>query len=802
MFESWLAKAGAVARAVALATAACLTGLGPQDVAAFKVETHIWIAQRIINDLASGDSITVLVAGQPKSAKVPSHVREAILGNQQEFLLGSIGPDAFPGIYEGQMTIHPGLDIRGWGTGDWLWALVRRAQTPAEIAFAYGTLVHAASDVFAHSYVNSYAGHIYLLGDDDKLDVEKRHFLLEGYIASKMPPLKTAAGNPAGPLEQLILRNGRLAIPADLLRRALYDDTTAARQWAKNGAPHVRGIHDLHRELTNLSRDNGPLDKLHTLAQKLVVYYFTGMQASDADLKKLNDLHQRLRDYSNEGIDKLQAADAQFRNEVGKVLNAGHRAELDALDRAQRLLREIEKASSDFGTKERAWGKTADDLRLLVDPPCESICRAAPKPRHCRYFKTPSCDVADICEDVCRVHADRPGLEDAQRLAQMTRDAALTTLADEISKYKSAIEAAYNTAETIRRTESKVLHDAVDLLQAFSKNVDPVKGLVLEWLSNSQGAVDAYFSANGEAIRLAMVHESPLPPLKKWVDCQLPAILGVPARVVDIKCTVTDAIAQIRAAMDSLQKLAVKDVPVLRDIEQIRAQIEAALKLAVKEELTNFGSRLLGIPLEQLIDILSKDATADLLNREFGRTSGKKKLVLFDNIAGRIDKEMHLRTDGPEAGSFDPMQYPVVYNAEVLSRLALLDAEGLKAITGIKSFGAGPRAQNIMFALASSIDGNHQWLRNAPPYARQQRVTPSCGKNFGYPTDFALWKAGAPRKLFVAIFKGPLVPGLEIPESLGLPPALPGSYPYRPSLKNPYPNWTAADNKGRCLADW
>lgn len=788
-----------LAKFALVVTATSLCAGAPKGAYAFKVETHIWIAQRIINDLARSDTLAIIVSGQARSAKVPANVRDAILANQQEFLLGSIGPDAFPGIYEGQMTIHPGLDVRGWGTGDWLSQLVRKAQTPAERAFAYGALVHAASDVFAHTYVNSYAGHIYSLTDGE-LDVEKRHFLLEGYIASKMPRLQMPDGKSAGPIDQLLFRNGRLPVPTQLLRRALYDDGTAARQWAKNGSPHIRGFHDLHRELSNLSSKGGPLDKLHTTAQKLVVYYYTGVEISDADLKKLNDAHQRIRDVSNKSIDKLQQADRGFRVEVEKVLTAAHGAELAALKGAKELLDGLRRLNSEWSRLEQDVVRLDAELRRFGAPIIDTVRGGVRDTPHCRLFpRLPDCQ---ILRQVPRADPARDLAVAALNRAQEHRNRALGGLDKSLSDYKKLTEIAHRTAKDIREAKAKVAHDSLDLAQAFTKDVDPVKSIVLEWIRGYDAAMDAYYLANAEAIRLAMIHKPPLPPLKAWVDCRLPAVVGVPVNAVDAKCTATSAIASIRTAMNSLKKLAVKDVPILREIEQVQARIEEVFKVAAREEMTGFGSKLLGVDLATLLDILSKDATADLLNQEFARTEGSKKLVLFDNVSVRINKEMGLRTSGPEVGTFDPATYPVVFNAEVLSRLALLDAPGLAAITGIKSFGSGTRAENIMFGMASSIDGNHQWLNNAPPYPRRKGASSACGKQFGFPEQFALWKPGSARKAFVGMFKGPLVPGIEVPESLGLSPALPRTYPYRPTLKNPYPNWTASDNKGNCVANW
>ena len=53
------------------------------------------------------------------------------------------------------------------------------------LAFATGYLVHAGSDTFAHSYVNSYAGDIFVLTDERAAKLRRN--LLEKYIDARLP---------------------------------------------------------------------------------------------------------------------------------------------------------------------------------------------------------------------------------------------------------------------------------------------------------------------------------------------------------------------------------------------------------------------------------------------------------------------------------------------------------------------------------------------------------------------------------------------------------------------------------------
>ena len=67
---------------------------------------------------------------------------------------GAVGPDGFPDMWTGQAFIHP-------NTGPWLrhlWASASADNSQPVWGFTYGYLVHCAGDVFAHDWVNSYAG--------------------------------------------------------------------------------------------------------------------------------------------------------------------------------------------------------------------------------------------------------------------------------------------------------------------------------------------------------------------------------------------------------------------------------------------------------------------------------------------------------------------------------------------------------------------------------------------------------------------------------------------------------------------
>jgi hypothetical protein len=772
---------------VSLLLAIMLVALPPAK--AFSIDTHVWIAQTVIDDLLKGDSVEFPYGDKKVRVAVPPHVSAAILGNRAQFRLGSIGPDAFPGIFEGQMTIHPGSDGKAWGTGEWLAHVLESAKTPAEIAFAYGYLIHAASDTFAHTYVNQYAGDVYLLTDGE-VDVERRHFTLESYISQRLPVIVGIANM----ADQI--RADAPALPLDFLRGAFIGDAKAAKQFAANSSGHFAAVHNLNQALKTITKKDGPLDRLHLEVQKLGLLYYTGIKANEADLKALNDAHQSIRNVTNDGVDRLQEFDQRFRGEANKVLGAAHKAEAQALQTALELLAKIQSLHSDKQKFERDVAKAASDLHEWVDPvdtnikkacrfvidlPCVVKIRGNKRPHGCGKKRKACRDVTEKVSDL----RDRSRLKNIVREKQGLENNAIAHLTDTLENYKSTIAQVHQTAMSIRTTEGQILHGSIDLIQSFAGDIDPIKSIALNWIASNDKAMDAYFLANLDAVQMALRKDDMLVPLRQWADCHAPALLGVPSQVLTGKCSVKNMMAEIEALFDKLEALAASVDPVLKEIVRVRTEVKTKIREAVTDELVKFAGRMTGVDIEQLASIMKLKPSKKMIDDEFAKSTGKKKLIDFVRISDRIDAEMRL--DG--TGKFSPTEYAVIANAITLSKLALLDADGLNQLLKSKRYsGAIPENSNIMFRFASSIDGNHPWLPQAPPYARQIGKH-KCGKENGYSNGFHFWGESAPRRTaFNKLFIGPLSPGLEIPRSLGLSRALPSDYPYSPNRDDPFPS--------------
>lgn len=233
--------------------------------AVYKVKTHVWIAQQVLNDVVPDGKVTI---GQWELAVDPRIV-SALRNHPEKYRMGHAGPDGFPDIIAGQLTTHPG--VKGaWQTDDWLrWMLSGAGGDEEKLAFAYGYLGHAADDVFAHSYVNMYSGDIFALGDGEA-KVEERHFALESYIERHTPPLRDRAGNVVGNPHESVSTPSRF-----LADQLILNDTVADQYRRQVLTKHVASMHRVRSSLKEavdrtLKIDLGIQDKVSEFENKLI----------------------------------------------------------------------------------------------------------------------------------------------------------------------------------------------------------------------------------------------------------------------------------------------------------------------------------------------------------------------------------------------------------------------------------------------------------------------------------------------------------------------------------------------------
>ena len=227
----------------------------------FDTRSHVWIAQEIINDLEDGN-LTIEPFGE---FVVDPQIVSAILENKKIYRMGNIGPDGFPDVVGGQVTVHPGLEdgdigddephlIDGWKSDRWFKWVLNKAQTPQEKAFAYGYLGHGAADTFAHTYVNMYTGDIFDMNDGET-DVEKRHIFLEKFISDRLPAFKDVNGIYLGEAFELVAVNDEL--PISYIKSTLLMNADVADQYRLSGtASYLAMMYDFRQKIAALDDEN------------------------------------------------------------------------------------------------------------------------------------------------------------------------------------------------------------------------------------------------------------------------------------------------------------------------------------------------------------------------------------------------------------------------------------------------------------------------------------------------------------------------------------------------------------------
>lgn len=213
----------------------------PAGAHAFGFKTHLWIAEQLIQDAKENCVLRIRSVrndGSPDAAVgLEPALCHSIRDHEAAFRAGTLGPDTYPDLVTGQVTTHPGSKD-GWVTSDWLEHVYKEAKPGPDLAFAAGYLVHAASDVFAHTYVNAWSGDVFDLLDGDQR-VEARHFLIEKYIDAKLPPVDYS--------------RSLVVAPAGFVRDRLIHNTVAAQ--ASKKAVHIATMQAVWAEVAKMRRD-------------------------------------------------------------------------------------------------------------------------------------------------------------------------------------------------------------------------------------------------------------------------------------------------------------------------------------------------------------------------------------------------------------------------------------------------------------------------------------------------------------------------------------------------------------------
>lgn len=706
------------------------------DARAFGLRTHLWIGQQILDEL--GAFCRVEIAGMP--AAINSDVCASLRKHPQAFLAGVLGPDAYPDLITGQVTTHPGIE-GDWLTADWLRHVYADQQSGASLAFGAGYLVHAASDVFAHTYVNAYSGDVFILSDERA--VERRHFVLEKYIDSKLPPFNLSGGT-ASP-------------PAGFVRDKLLHDSGAGRQAAKSGvALHTASMSGIYRNVNDLADQ---LDQIERDAAKALTGVLGDIAKLDIQLQTQEPQLKALREtlsakeeearIKNEALDAAKKAHDKAQSELknGLDLINGKQAEATAAEAAANAAKQAAAAAvSTISSLQQQLGTMRTNLANTVRMETVSVCKTVTK-SVCSWVSVGGLipGLKEVCEDkseqacdnVERVTAAYADLEKqisnaeaslaaaqnqaaqaaATEVAETARKAVALHAKIEQEKLQGALDAtakaaklAYNTAraqfdiEEAAATEAKAKVDALeaelkkirdqldvsksvrDALTDLIANADIVSGYAKNWVRGMDTAGTQFVQASHKIVMGLMQGKSEFATTYlDWWRCYGVAYTPVPAQFGQATCAFQNFLDHIHSEID---KITAKILPppfnqLFERYLALKVQIKGELRVRVNEAALHFAKLVAPDPTTaDFIELLARpeQATRAKLDEVFATTEGAKgkALLTFDGVADWVDADIGLKGD-----RLDPERFRALKNALTLSKLALIDASTVKKVVWV-----------------------------------------------------------------------------------------------------------------------
>ncbi|RWO88583.1 zinc dependent phospholipase C family protein [Mesorhizobium sp.] len=805
---------------------------GIEHAMAWKVDAHVWVAAEVYKDAVDG-RITVGAGDKKFTVDLPRRYTAAIRAHPRLYLLGSLGPDAFPDVLGGQIVIHPSFP-GGWGTSDWLRRLLSKPNlTSEELAFSLGYLSHAAADTFAHTFVNRYAGDLFQAFEHPT--AATRHIYIEGLVSKYLPPISVPRLGPPRDAASLLRGGRRIVFPEALIRDQILLNGEAAKQFERGGALHLSAAYGLYRDLGNLTEQDGPLDQLQSKIKDFVAELYLGIPIDDRITQQLNKLENEITDKLNDAaadlkpiLDDLNTDLAEIEGMPDKLAEESLKVAVDVAVEFAKLQRELDRWRSRANQLQNQIDDlTARGLDTVEKKVCSEWGVVLFGPAACLATKNIRVASVEITEFRNRLSAAATMI--SKSLAEV--EAKREDLKDAISSGMAVLRERH---ELNRLARGAVIAMATD--RPFG---DGIRNHFLRWRDSIPIALVEFTRANAAtivntvdpAIVDSFDPERPglMDPLRDWLVCYGPVFLSVPATIGKQVCGGIEGVGTLKDKISEFEKKVGEVLPplgdalrlkkeILTEIEKIKAKV---LDEAMLQSLKAFDN-VANAKTASFYEALATDITPSKVNQAMSTDDSGQRLPIIPDAAQRIIEELALNPNG----RIDPDNFPAIYNSIVLTKLALLDANGLQRLARLAGvpdssiyrnglYGDGSlQAQNVLFGFLRSIDGNHQWQELAPPHPRdtekgfdnsdfeQRRDDP---ENFGYgyrdagctrERGMRFWVDRVAREVvFKRIFRGRITSGIDEPQALGSG--------FSTALRAGYPDlYDQADGWLRDAIDW
>lgn len=838
-----------VVRPVSLAVALLLVAKG---AAGFSLDTHLYIGTKVLDDaltgsisICTGEALATAVPGSRCARRyaIPEAVLASIKSNPSAYLSGTLGPDVFPDLITSQVTIHPGIE-HGWGTDNFLQHLLANAGAGGDLAWVSGFLSHASADVFAHSWVNLYAGGLFDLANNlDSNEIEERHFILERYIADRTPSIWSKyAAMPEAPHEfvadQLILSN---PVAAQLKKTSATGHVIAVEVLHENVQKFYEDALDLAKRINAIAAPHlAPLEVAKAqlkASEEALKLANKGLAEGENALKEvgrlINEAERTLADVARV-IDQNPGLILGWRQQIA-ALNVT----LDAQESALEGLRDVAKAA------ERAFSDANNALARLCNVgyacylvPGYGAAKEAVNIAK-KSFEAKAAVLNGALKAIEELKKQRDAVERSIRDAEKAiADARITQGAvkiqmDALRLQRDAADATVKAARKTIDETTKLVQQAQTALDKLSKDLAPITDLLARynpivlflqhWAADLRRASIAFSRASQEVAASIIEKKggNALERYIKWHQCWGPVLVAIPSEVPQTACTAKDIYTQMsdklneemNKVVDRLGSLGWLIAPQVKISQEFEKKIKKPLEGEIKKSVRHVGAEittfLANRQLANLLELMSsKERITDgRLNRTYETDDSRKKLLEIPDVAARVRIDAGLAAEG-DTVSED--RFPALHNAIVLSKLALLDADGLNAVFNDLVLEVNPQHKpkmlfnatngkpfNVLLNAITSIDGNQQWQAVGLPYpvSSGSYVNWPGKSQFGRPgqggahSAFVLWGDVEARNAgFKQLFRGPMNPGLESHPAMV-------SYRFPSCDRHPFPSTTGADGR-------
>ncbi len=724
--------------------------------------------------------------------------------------------------------------------------LIKKAKQPQDIALAFGFMCHAAGDMFAHTYVNMYAGDAFSLSDDER-DVELRHFTLEKYIERATP-------HPITNEQHLIDWKNDIAVSEGFLAEYLILNEDVYKQYLKSGSGvHLSAMFGVKTAVNDLNSETAKLIKQVTAwsakyykeQAKIMIDVATGKQllvAAELDLIRQKATLLLEETGYNVGLKAMEEAkniitkNPQLITFNEQLLVTQTKKVADALAESARITGEVNQAVADMQNQISGWESRLSGL----------VCEVVGWIPYVGDELSPACGEIDELRSRIRgaqnaINGHRQRAAIANRIAEETSRLCIQTnhfldkLKDEYEKAvkgmaEGVYQAAIAAAETKLRLQKEliaqqekylqklkieqeklqeklnIVDDIIDKVKALVDKYNVITLLIENWSRGITKAAEEFILAgHGSGTKLLIGDGNPMDDYCRWYGCYGGVFTGVPSQIGDGVCFVKDHLAEIKNKYNDLMN----SLPTI--VQWALNPTKKATDLAfekLKPTLQHASVALVGFITDkktsEFLEILVgwEYASREKLDKVYSEDHSHKRLLLFPAVSQLIDKDMGLTGGMLNVQSFHPLAHSVT-----MAKLALLEPGALNQVIndlageyvspyfGATIYQSQDEHFSLLLGVLRNIDGNHQWQAYALPYPRRSpnNVTPLYAYDYyqDHSKGLKIWVDPYLReKVFKGLFNGSVL------GSLGQRPELQWStYKFPECAAYLYP--TTQDAKGK-----